>query len=240
MISKALKAIKILFWDPHQIKYLIKGVAASFEHRAVIKTLGISVLVDVGANKGQFSLLAKTLFPSLKVFAFEPLQEPRKTYLDIFINHKGLNIYPYAIGESSSVETIHVSKKMDSSSLLPISELQGSIYPGTEESHVEKIEVRRLENVLSSDDITGVSLLKIDVQGFELSVLNGSKELMPQFTYAYIECSYIELYEGQALVTEILEFMIKAQFELIGIYNTSYSKNGSAVQSDFLFRNKSS
>ena len=63
--------------------------------------------------------------------------------------------------------------------------------------------------------------VKIDVQGYELEVLKGCDDLIEHFRYLFIECSYIELYEGQALAFEVLEFRVSrfytylAQFTLL-------------------------
>jgi len=78
-------------------------------------------------------------------------------------------------------------------------------------------------------------MLKIDVQGFELQALRGCEELLDCFTYIYVECSFTELYEGQALADEIIEWLRKRNFVLKGIYNPYYDANGVAIQGDFLF-----
>ena len=78
--------------------------------------------------------------------------------------------------------------------------------------------------------------MKVDVQGFKLNVLKGGNRLLPDFEYVYIECSFIELYDGQALANDIIDFLHQKNFYLRGVYNLYYDKNGVAVQGDFLFQ----
>ena len=93
-----------------------------------------------------------------------------------------------------------------------------------------------LKSILKKDEIAEPALLKIDVQGYELEALVGGEEILGKFSYIYVECSFIELYEGQALVHEVIQYLSKHQFYLNGVYNLSYDNVGRAIQGDFLFR----
>jgi len=54
----------------------------------------------------------------------------------------------------------------------------------------------------------------------------------------YVECSFVELYQGQALADEVISFLREENFSLSGIYNLNYDKSGRAIQGDFLFTNR--
>ena len=79
-------------------------------------------------------------------------------------------------------------------------------------------------------------LLKIDVQGYELNVLRGGTKTLHEVDVALIECSFVELYEGQALAGQVISFMAEAGFRLAGVHHMAYSFDGSSIQADFLFR----
>ena len=81
-------------------------------------------------------------------------------------------------------------------------------------------------------------MLKIDVQGFELKCLQGCEDLLDRFQQVYVECSFVELYEGQALADEVIAWLRDRNFILQGVYNTFYDSKGAAVQGDFLFANR--
>jgi hypothetical protein len=110
------------------------------------------------------------------------------------------------------------------------------LFPNTYKDRSELVFEDTLESALGPHEIFEPSLLKIDVQGYELEVLKGSLLSLSKFTYVYCECSYLPLYEGQPLASDIVKFMMEQGFELDGVYNTCHTKQGDAIQSDFLFK----
>ena len=240
MIRKILKLCQIF-----QKKYFLDAllthhVAASVEHSNIFRLLAtrnIKTIVDIGANRGQFALVSRYHLPQAKIISFEPLNAPSIIFRSLFKSDSLTTLHEIALGSIQQEMTIHVSKADDSSSLLPISEKQVQLFPGTEEKEVRSVNVAPLQEVLSSHDIIHPAFLKIDVQGFELKVLQGSELLLPYFDNVYVECSFIELYQGQALAWQVIEFLQEKKFFLCGVYNVSYDKKGLAVQGDFLFKN---
>jgi FkbM family methyltransferase len=217
------------------------GVAASVEHTQVLKNLrdhNFSTIIDIGANRGQFALIARDFFPKAKIVSFEPLDEAAKTFRRVFSSDPMTVLYENALGPVHKQMEIHISKQDDSSSLLPISGLQDDIFPGTAEKETRSVEVKTLDEVVSVESIQQPALLKLDVQGFEIDVLKGCESLLPLFKYVYVECSFVELYVGQSLAHEVISFLSSNEFALTGIYNLSYSKQGFPIQGDFLFKKK--
>jgi FkbM family methyltransferase len=236
-IHKFCKAIHIVT-TLHPLLYrgLAKGVAASTEHFTVLSSLGsIDTVIDIGANRGQFSLAARLTFPTATIFAFEPLPQPYERLRQVFASDTGTTGYNSAIGTAQSSAEIHISGRDDSSSLLPITDYQNHLFPGTGEVGMATIQVDRLDTLLSHQEISGRTLLKIDVQGYELQALMGSEGLLHDISFIYVECSFVELYETQSLAHEIIDWLHDRSFVLIGVYNVSYDKDHRAVQADFLF-----
>ena len=233
-IHQLKKAVRLL---PKSIyrNGLFCGVAATIEHESILKRLKCNTVIDIGANKGQFALMARSCFPNAHIYSFEPLDSVANIYELLFDKDAYSNLYRYAIGSVETYMDLHVSKRNDSSSLLPIGELQTSIFPNTDEIEIQSVKVVPLNNIIHDDNLLSPSLLKIDVQGFEMDVLIGCDELLEQFSYIYIECSYIELYKGQYLAGDIIKYLDQNYFKLMGVYNTYYDQNSIAVQSDFLF-----
>jgi FkbM family methyltransferase len=219
-------------------KGLSRGVAAAIEHDAVLaylRGMAVSDVVDIGANSGQFSLLCRHWLPGSTIFAFEPLQQPAVRFRRIFSNDSGTRLVQAAIGAESAEQEMHVSKSVDSSSLLPIAPTQSAIFPGTEESHREPVRVAPLDAFLGREELSPRSLLKIDVQGYELEVLKGCEILLEQFYAVYVECSFVELYEGQSLAHEVIDWLHGRGFYLARVGLVAFDKAGMSVQGDFLF-----
>lgn len=214
---------------------LLKGVAAGVEHEGILSTLSCNTIVDIGANRGQFALVTRYCFPEARIIAFEPLSEPACLFRCIFKDDERTTLYPIAIGTRKETTQMHISNHDDSSSLLPITPLQETLYPGTAETKLTKINVEPLSAMVTEPELISTALLKIDVQGYELQVLKGCEDLLPFFNYIYVECSFVELYLEQALADEVITFLYNQNFRLKGIHNISYDRVGRAVQADFFF-----
>lgn len=211
------------------------GVAAAVEHSGVLGSLEFATVVDIGANKGQFSLVSAETFPSVRIHAFEPLREPADTFGALFAVEDCVALYRAAVGPEKTTAAINVSQRDDSSSLLAITALQENLFPGTGLARTEEIEVGPLDSFLGADDIAAPALLKLDVQGYELEALRGCESLLNGFTHVYVECSFVELYAGQAFASEVIAWLRERGLDLSGVFNVSYDEEGRAVQADFLF-----
>ena len=100
---------------------------------------------------------------------------------------------------------------------------------------IETIRQAPLHELLAAEQLQRPSLLKLDVQGFELQALQGCQAYLPLIDWVYAECSFVELYEGQALADEVIAWLREQGFVLVGVYNMSYDREGRAIQADFLF-----
>lgn len=215
--------------------FLRFGVLAGAEHHQVLNHR-LKTIVDIGANKGQFSLACECWSPNAKVFAFEPLRSPAKTFKKLFNSSQNIQLHEVAIGPEARNCLMHISAREDSSSLLPIGENQVAKFSGTQEISQSEIQMTPLSLHISSVDITAPAMLKLDVQGFEMQALNGCKNLLHHFDFVYCECSFIELYVGQKLAHDVIDWLRHESFILDGVFNISYDIDGIAIQGDFLFK----
>lgn len=234
-LKQLQKLIKVLANSGYRTSFRRAGVAAATEHESLLKTLRFSTVVDIGANRGQFSLVARRCFPAARIIAFEPLPAAAERFRNALRGDALVTLHQIAIGPSKAEATMHVAAYDDSSSLLPITELQQSLCTGTREVATATVQVDTLSNCIESNELQSPALLKIDVQGFELAVLHGSASLLSRFSHAYIECSFVELYMGQALAAEVIDHLGGHGFDLRGVYNVEYDSQGCALQADFLF-----
>lgn len=233
-MNKLNKLLRIIS-NKIYIKAMIQGSAAGVEHEKALKNLQVYYILDIGANRGQFALIARKNFPNLPIYSFEPLAEPAQIFKRVFANDPNTRLIECAIGRKKTTGTIHITLDDDSSSLLPITKTQSRLFPGSKEKTTRQVQVLPLQEALAGVEIPPGSLMKIDVQGYELEVLQGSENLLDKFSLLYIECSYVELYQGQALAHQVIAWLAERSFLLTGVYNTYYDKTGQAIQSDLLF-----
>lgn len=235
MLMLRLRKLWKILSDPSLISALLKGAAAGTEHLQVLRSLGCAYIVDVGANRGQFALAARKALPGAQIHSFEPLVEPARIFRRVFDRDPNVFLYPVAIGKVKTTTAIHVTKDDDSSSILPVAKVQIDMFPGAREIETRQVQVCPLGELIEPASIPPASLLKIDVQGYELEVLNGCQDILDRFAHLYIECSFVELYQGQPLANQIIAWLGKREFALVSVHNLYYSDTGMAVQGDFLF-----
>lgn len=233
LIRKAQKALGLM-QHPLWRKALCQGVGAAIEHLPVLKQCRPASVLDIGAHQGQFALAARAVWPSAQIHSFEPQRGPAAKYLQVLGDDAATTLHPFAIAPTAGEAEIHVSARNDSSSLLPIAQLQNELFPGTAEVATQTIVMRPLAKVLKASDLAVPLFIKIDVQGYEAQVLQGLGSALKHAKWLYIEMSFQELYEGQALVSEILPGLFAQGFTLQGVYNLSYGPDGAAVQADWL------
>ena len=212
---------------------LKNGIAASVEHSGIPFCERFETVLDVGASRGQFALFARESFPGARIVCFEPQPGPAADLRDLLGDK--VELVTSALGAEPGTATMNVSNRDDSSSLLTIGARQVAEFPGTGSDHSIDVPVSTLDESIQQP-IRRPCLLKIDVQGFELNVLRGGALTLKGIDVALIECSFVELYEGQDTAEQVISFMADAGFRLAGVHGLVYSADRSSIQADFLFR----
>ena len=229
-----MRKVRFLLSELRRLKLArIARVAPSLEHSAVLSK-NYDYVYDVGANRGQFAWAAR-FFTKAQIVAFEPLSSAFSSLQFVAQELGGIEVINAAVGQEEGTATINISAADDSSSIREILPLQEQLYPGTERIAEESINVITLKSVLEGRQMTGKSLLKIDVQGYELEVLKGAGSHLERFSAIYLEASFVRLYEGQALFWEVSDYLRSCGFTLSRIYNVCFDSEGNSVQADFLF-----
>ncbi len=210
---------------------LLHGVLAGSEHERALAGLSFDAVIDVGANRGQFSLVARQLF-GCQIVAIEPLPGPAAVFRKLLADSAVL--YECAVGRVEGELEIFETSDDDSSSLLQPGEGQLQLSAGSSIAGKRLVRVRTLDEVTKQLGASNV-LLKLDVQGFEMEVLAGATRLLTdQVSHVYVEASFVELYLGQGLAHEVIRYLDDHGFSLQAISNPTMAA-GQVLQADFLF-----
>lgn len=234
--SSAVKLGKLvrLLIQPRFTRPLLRfHVAAAIEHLEAIRYCAAATLIDVGANKGQFSLAFRGLQPIGRIVAFEPLPPAAEIYQRLFSGDDGVILHRVAISEHEGTARFHVADREDSSSLLKPGSGQAEAY-GVSGSSTIEVDVKPLEGLVDLASLPRPVMLKIDVQGGELSVLKGCARL-EHIDFIYVELSYVELYDGQPLFDEVATYLFQRGFKVGGAFNQSVTSRFGPTQIDVLF-----
>jgi FkbM family methyltransferase len=235
---RRLRKLARLSKTPSYLRGLSLGVAAGIENEIFLKNHSYRTILDVGANKGQFSLVALASNPAARIIAFEPIGHVAKRFRRLHGRTANVSLFEIGLGDENGDRIFHMSKRDDSSSFLPITSAQRDLHPGTEEAYTTTFPVRRLDDVLRGQDLVRPCLLKLDVQGFELEVLKGAIETLKRVDSVYSEVSFVELYEGQPLASDIVAWLDSRGFKLDGVYHTSFDRTGRSTWGDMHFSPK--
>lgn len=235
MISLARKVVKGLrvARSPAYRAALRRGVAASIEHDAVPLPADVRTVLDIGANRGQFAIYSSGRFPLASIRCFEPIPEARAKLESVIPSDRDIRVFDVALSSAEGVVDFHVSADDDSSSLLSASETQVDMFPGSRRQRTITVRTARLDAMLAGEDLARPLLMKLDIQGGELEALKGAERTLEQTDFVLVECSFVELYEGQAMGDEVIAFLRGRGFDLAGLYSPT-DVEGRLLQADAL------
>lgn len=192
-------------------------------------------LVDVGANKGQFSFAVRQLVPSARIVAIEPQPSCCATLRSVTQGDELTTVNECAIGSHRAEVNFNVFEDDVASSLLaPRSDIQQH-YEGEGMQIAKKVSIQMLplDAVIPTDQ--AISLLKIDVQGYEGEVLKGANETLLRTQCVLIEVNYLDHYVGESDFTSLHLALIKLGFKLHGI-STPYFSEQRPLWADALYQ----
>jgi FkbM family methyltransferase len=161
----------------------------------------IDLILDVGANEGQFAHEMRKRFPNARIVSFEPNPQVF-TQLNAWAMADGnAHAINCAIGEEDGTleMNVHVDHSA-SSSLLPTSAYEEDLFPQTKRQKRVSVQVRRLDDVLVEHGIVvgPNTFLKFDIQGFEEKAMRGAPKTLAGVGAMMTEVFLEHLYEGQA------------------------------------------
>lgn len=162
----------------------------------------IDLILDVGANTGQYYKFLRDSGYSGRVVSFEPLSDAYSQLTKISKKHQGWEIAPQtAIGNQEGEISINIAGNSQSSSLLPMLDSHKTACPESTYIGSQTVKIARLDRIAphyigSSNTI----FLKVDVQGYEQQVLEGSTGILSQVKGIQLEMSLVPLYQGEVLL----------------------------------------
>ncbi len=190
-----------------------------------IKSLKATCIFDIGANSGEFALLARTAFPTARIVCFEPHPEAFSTLTKVMRMDKHFQAFQVALGEKEESGVMHLDPFSPNSSFTNRSS----------KSIPQKLQIQKLDSyeaMISNEDQT---ILKLDVEGYELAILKGAENFITKTDYIYIECRTTDPI-GCTFV-EIYAFLVERGWEYQGAYDSVYTKTGKLLYFDALFKN---
>lgn len=212
VIARALHEAKMLV---HRAGFDVSR--DTFKHRFVYQMLehGIDSVLDIGANAGQFGKLLRQSKFAGRIHSVEPLQGAYDVLAAAAAGDPHWTAQRAAVSAEPGTLTMNVSSNSVSSSVLPMLERHASAAPSAQYVATEDVPATTVDEIVTATGLDPErTLLKIDVQGYERAVLDGATKTLPAFRGVRTEMSLVPLYDGQALMPEVMNLLAEHGFEL--------------------------
>lgn len=189
--------------------------------RSLIEENQIDLVLDVGANEGQFVQKIRPFYSGM-VISFEPVTAVFKRLEIAASRDSAWNVRNCALGERDGSAVIHLSEYSEFSSLLQTNAYCQKRF-GTECAgrRTETIEIRRGDTLIQEiiDDISIRRIfLKMDTQGYDLQVFEGFRGIVSNISLLQSEVSLIPIYDGMPHWQESLATFERNGFNVIGMF----------------------
>lgn len=190
--------------------------SAAIQLVSTLRKFEIDLVLDIGANTGQFGSEIRYYGYTGKIVSFEPLSQAHSILVKTIAEDSNWEAYPpCALGDQNGETVINIAGNSQSSSLLPMLEAHRSAAPESVYEGEERVSIKTLD-IVAGDYVKGARapFLKIDTQGFEWRVLDGARETLPYIKGILVELSLVPLYEGQHLWRDLVDRLEDEGFAL--------------------------
>jgi FkbM family methyltransferase len=224
MVTKAVKELTKLalgrrYVPPEELAY----------ERLKTKGFAPAYMIDVGAYQGEWTRLARRVFNDVPAIMIEA-QSAKKRFLEAVCNDLPHVRFEQALLGRTSGEIVRFFEMETGSSMFP------------ENSNAPRSETELRTSTL--DDLAGLipspALLKIDVQGAELEVLEGAERTLSTCEVVQLEVALLPYNEGAPGLMEVLGYMAERDFVPFDISGMSRPNGVDLAQVDMLFTRTSS
>ncbi len=202
----------------------------------------IDLVLDIGANIGQYAQKIREAGYSGRIVSFEPLSTAYSKLQKISHKDSLWEIAPrMALGSAEGEIKINIAANSYSSSVLDILDSHLKAAPTSVYISSEQVKVNRLDCVIPNyiKNETNSIFMKIDVQGFEKQVLEGATGILSQVNGVQLELSLTPLYKDQLLFKDMLMLMEELGYELYAVVpGFTNLETGRLLQMDGIFFKK--
>ncbi len=198
------------------------------------------VILDIGAHHGQTTAVLHELFPTGTIFSFEPFPNAFRQLNERSAAMSRVHPVPVAVSDSPGQRTLFVNGLDVTNSLYPrpATSTGRRYFPRRANQRSEsKVDVTTIDAFAKNRDLDHVDILKMDIQGGELSALRGAEQTLRHRNVSFIlvEAMFVSHYSGTPLFNEVWQFLERFGFSLLNLYGLRRAKNGQLRKGDALF-----
>jgi FkbM family methyltransferase len=215
--------------------YKVPTTTAEATMMNVINHYQIDLVLDVGANVGQFGKQLRKEGYEGELHSFEPVSNTFKQLEAACSSDPKWHCHQEALGATSGKMEINVMDSSDFSSFRTPSEFGKNRYKKLRVIGTEEINVSTVTEFLTRHNLTGSrTFLKMDTQGYDLDVLEGAEGALGNILAMQSEISLTPLYEGMPTYLESLKAYNDHGYAVAGLHPVNKSEDLSIIEIDCL------
>ena len=201
----------------------IFNTLSSFHHKRISKylsELNIDMIIDIGAHKGEFLENMLKIKKIKKFYAFEPQKDIFAELNKKFSENKKVILFNYAIDKEVSSKKLQINKLSMTSSLAEINEKSAylklkNFLTFSKKNFIDEYEIQTntVDKVFEGINLNK-TLLKIDVEGYEMNVIKGSLVKLKEIPFVLLENQFGNHYKNNDF-NEIKNILLQEKFSVL-------------------------
>ena len=209
-----------------------------------------SIIFDVGGNKGQSIQKFINILKNPTIHSFEPSVKDYEFMKKNYGMKKKIYLNNYALGEKIENKKFNLTLETATSSFNQINRNTKWLKHLTKKHNInnneyiisnDKVKINTLDNYLIKNEITNIDLLKIDTQGYEDKVLEGSLNSIKNNKIGAIltEIMFDDVYDKYFSFSEIEKYLTKENYRMVAIELSNNNLfSGLTFAADVLYLNR--
>ncbi len=204
---------------------------------AALSWFGLDTVLDIGANVGQYGSSLRSSGFRGQIISCEPLTDAYNRLAHRAAEDPSWMGVNSAVGAATGTLDINVSANSYSSSIMSMTEAHRRAAPDSEYIGSLRVPVTTVRDLVAEHALDPRrALLKIDTQGYETAVLDGTGGLLGEFAAVQLELSLVPLYDGQELFPELTGRMAASGYTIYALdCGFGDRQTGRMLQCDALF-----
>ena len=183
-----------------------------------------NVIYDIGSCEGNWTEMATTIWPNCEFYLFDANEDLNELYKE--------RKYNYYLGLLSKTNDEQIKYYYNETFIAG-----NSYYKELTEAYSDTtyriLNSATLDKVIDNNTWPMPDLIKMDVQGSELDILEGGKKILSQAKYLIVELQHIEYNDKAPLFEESIAAIEKSGWKLI---NSKFSSSDYTIDADYLFK----